>query len=82
MAASVALCISAAAFAAGHVPAILMTGALTPPLLIRTLGLNFALGLVFGAAFLRHHLEAAICLHTGFHIGVAIAAIGIVPTVS
>lgn len=72
-----ALGISAAAFAAGHLPAILVAGEITPPLLLRTLGLNFALGLAFGAAFLRYHLEAAIALHAGFHIGIAAAAIGV-----
>ena len=71
-----ALGISAAAFAAGHLPAILVTGEITPPLFFRTLGLNFALGLAFGAAVLRYHLEAAIALHAGFHVGIAAAAIG------
>jgi membrane protease YdiL (CAAX protease family) len=76
IAAWAAIGISAAAFAAGHLPAVLMTGEITPPLLLRTLGLNFALGLAFGAAFLRYHIEAAIALHAGFHVGIAAAAIG------
>lgn len=74
-AAGIALILSAAAFAAGHLPAVLLAGEPTPMLLIRTLGLNFALGLLFGLAFLRHHLEAAIALHAGFHMGVAVVAL-------
>lgn len=77
IAAGIALIVSAAVFAAGHLPALLAAGDLPPLLLARTLGLNFALGIAFGLAFLRHHLEAAIVLHATFHIGVALAALSL-----
>lgn len=68
LAIGLALTASAAMFATGHLPATLMMGEITPALLVRTISLNFALGLVFGLAFVRHHLEAAFALHAGFHL--------------
>ncbi len=76
-AAGLALIFSAAAFAAGHLPALLAAGNPTAILFIRTLGLNFVAGIAFGLAFLRRRLEAAIVLHAGFHVGVAIASVSV-----
>lgn len=67
---------SAAAFAAGHLPVLVLAGAeLDAPMLLRTLGLNLAFGLVFALAFIRRDLESAMLLHGGCHIGFAVAAI-------
>jgi membrane protease YdiL (CAAX protease family) len=62
-------------FAAGHVPALSLT-TLDPgvALVLRTLILNAALGVLFGAYYVRHDLESAIAAHLGFHVGVALAA--------
>lgn len=68
--------LAALAFALAHLPAVLMTGAdATAPVLLRTLGWNGALGLLFGALFLRRGLEAAMLAHAGFHVGLAVLAV-------
>jgi hypothetical protein len=68
--------VSAILFALAHLPAVMLeTGGLTTPLLLRTLLWNGLLGLAFGAAFLRHGLEAAILSHMGAHVGFSIVAL-------
>lgn len=68
--------VSAILFALGHLPAVMLeTGGLTTQLFLRTLLWNGFLGLAFGAAFLRHGLEAAILAHMGAHAGFSIAAL-------
>lgn len=71
----IAAVLAALAFALAHLPAVVLeAGALPPALLARTLIWNGLLGFAFGAAFLRHGLEAAILAHMGAHLGFAIAA--------
>lgn len=68
--------IAALAFALAHLPAVLMSGAeITPELLVRTVGWNTALGILFGGLFLRRGLEAAMLAHGGFHVGVVALAL-------
>ena len=67
--------LAAIVFAFAHLPALFIeAGALTPALTVRTLVWNGLLGLAFGAAILRHGLEAAILAHMGVHLGFAVAA--------
>lgn len=67
--------VSAVVFAAGHLPALQLSGiSLTPHLIARTVGLNTVVGLVFSGLFARGNLEAAMLAHIGFHVGVMIAA--------
>lgn len=75
IAGTAAVALAAAAFAAGHLPAVLLSGVEpSTGVLLRTLGWNGLLGLVFGAAFLRGDLETAAALHAGFHLGLPLAA--------
>jgi membrane protease YdiL (CAAX protease family) len=56
-------------FAAGHLPAILMTfGALTPLLLFRCFLMNGGFGLVFGWLYRKHGIVYAMLGHALFHI--------------
>jgi hypothetical protein len=74
----IATVFAAALFAAAHLPALVAQGhTLSPELLTRTLVFNTLLGLAFGWAFLRHSLEAAIGMHAGFHLGVAILVVAL-----
>ncbi|MDG4650358.1 CPBP family glutamic-type intramembrane protease [Roseibacterium sp. SDUM158017] len=67
--------IAALAFAAMHLPAVMLeAGSLTMPLIARTMLWNTVLGLLFGLAFMRGGLESAIGTHVGFHLGVAALA--------
>jgi Type II CAAX prenyl endopeptidase Rce1-like len=66
--------LSALLFAAAHLPAVaLEAGTLTVGLSVRTLIWNILLGLLFGVAFARGGLEAAMVAHVGFHLAVAAA---------
>lgn len=64
----------AALFSIAHLPTTFagldtwQTGAI-----LRTLGWNLLLGILFGALFFRNSLEVAILAHIGFHCGAAIA---------
>jgi hypothetical protein len=72
----IGLACAALIFAAGHLPALVTAGAqLDGPLLVRTIGFNLALGVVFGWLFVRRDLESAVLGHIGFHLGVACAAL-------
>lgn len=67
--------LAALIFAAGHLPSLIAAGAeLDAPLLVRTIGFNFILGMVFGWLFVRQSLESAMLAHAGFHLGVACIA--------
>lgn len=68
--------LAALAFALAHLPALAVTvGDLTPPMVLRTVLWNLLLGLLYGAALLRHGLEAAILAHAATHLGFASAAL-------
>ncbi len=78
----VATILAAALFATAHLPALVAQGLdLTRPLLARMLGFNLLLGLAFGWAYLRQGIEAAIAMHAGFHLGIALLALAAVSTV-
>lgn len=65
-----AIALSAALFAVGHLPALIASGIeLETPLLIRTMGLNGLLGGWFGWLYFSRDLECAIKAHAGFHVG-------------
>lgn len=68
--------VAAALFSAAHVPAT-FAGNETWQIgvIVRTLGWNALLGLLFGALFFRRSLEVAILAHVGFHFGTAIAVV-------
>jgi membrane protease YdiL (CAAX protease family) len=67
----IAVIAAAFLFAAGHLPAVLASGAeLAPALLIRILGLNAALGIVYGLLYVRKSLGAAMAAHAGTHLAV------------
>jgi len=71
-----AVVVSAAVFAASHLPALLIAGAEpAPALLLRTLGLNLVAGLVFGWLFWRRDLLSAMAAHAGTHLGFAALAV-------
>ena len=70
------IAIAAILFALGHLPALASSGAeLTQALVFRTLFWNATLGLLFGALFARHDLEAAMLAHAGFHVGLLPASL-------
>lgn len=72
---SIGTVLAALIFAVAHLPIVaLEAGVLTPALAVRTVVWNALLGLLFGAAFVRRGLEAAIAAHLGFHIGLALAS--------
>jgi hypothetical protein len=60
-------------FAAGHLPALAVAAELNAPLVIRTLLLNTAGGIIFGALFVRHNLEAAMLAHMAAHVAFFLA---------
>lgn len=73
----IAVIAAAFLFAAAHLPAVLASGAeLAPALLIRVLGLNAALGIVYGLLYVRKSLGAAMAAHAGTHL--AVFALGLV----
>ena len=58
-------------FAVGHLPAVVASGAeLTAPLVARILGINTALGVLYGLLYVRKSLFAAAAAHAGTHVGV------------
>ena len=61
--------IAAVLFAAGHLPATVMTfGTLTPLLLIRCFLLNGGFGLLFGYLYTKHGIQYAMLSHALLHI--------------
>ncbi|MBQ8237765.1 MAG: CPBP family intramembrane metalloprotease [Oscillospiraceae bacterium] len=64
----VANIISAALFAAGHLPATAMLMGLSPMILLRCFLLNGGIGLLFGWLYRRYGLRYAMLAHGGCHI--------------
>jgi len=71
----IAVVVSGALFAVGHLPALYL-GHHEPGILVlvRTLGLNLIAGLLFGYAYTRASLEAAFGAHIGLHAIVFLTA--------
>ena len=69
---ALAIAVSALIFAAGHLPAAFILGKRTSGHVLRVLGLNSVVGILFGWIFWRWNLETAMAAHAGFHIGAAI----------
>ena len=70
-----AIVVSALLFGAGHLPAAAgLYGGLTPPVLVRIVGLNSALGIGFGWLFWRYSLEAAMLSHASWHVITSLVA--------
>lgn len=67
--------ISSLLFAVGHLPTMAILGELTPPVVVRTLVLNMAAGMLFARVFVRHSLVSATVCHAGFHLGVGVVAL-------
>lgn len=55
-------------FGAGHLPAMAAIAPLTPLVILRTVGLNALLGLVYGWLFWRKGLEHAMLAHMATHL--------------
>jgi hypothetical protein len=66
--------VSAVLFGAGHLPALAGMVTLTPALVVRTIALNAAGGLVFGFLYWQQSLEAAMLAHGGSHVVMSLAA--------
>ncbi len=60
--------ISALLFAAGHLPATVMTIGVTPMIIFRCFLLNGGLGLLFGRLYRKYGIEHAMLAHAGCHI--------------
>lgn len=73
----IAIIVSALVFAAGHLPAAFAGGLRNRSFILRTLGLNFVAGLLFGWLFWKWNLETAMIAHAGFHVGGALLAVGL-----
>ncbi|MGV8839214.1 MAG: CPBP family intramembrane glutamic endopeptidase [Bauldia sp.] len=73
----VAVAIAALIFAAGHLPAAFASGLRNRGFILRTLGLNFVAGLLFGWLFWNWNLETAMIAHAAFHVGGAVLAVGL-----
>ncbi|MBF9233188.1 CPBP family intramembrane glutamic endopeptidase [Microvirga alba] len=63
-----AILLSALAFAAGHLPALTGMGPPDTVLIVRTLGLNAALGLIYGWLYAYRSLEHAMLAHAASHV--------------
>ena len=66
---------SAVVFAAGHLPAAMISKRRTRRLVLRILGLNLPAGLLFGWLFWRWNLATAMAAHVGFHFGAAMLVV-------
>ena len=60
--------ISAVLFAAGHLPATIMTIGITPMILIRCFVMNGTFGLMFGRLYRKYGILYAMLAHGGLHI--------------
>ena len=60
--------IAAILFAAGHLPATILTIGITPMILIRCFVMNGAFGLIFGYIYRKHGIHYAMLSHGGVHI--------------
>jgi membrane protease YdiL (CAAX protease family) len=63
-----AIVLAALLFGVGHLPAVAALVALTPALIVRTVLLNAAGGIVFGYLYWKKSLEAAMVAHGGSHV--------------
>lgn len=70
-----ALLISAALFAAGHLPALMAFTEPNTALVFRTLALNLLAGAVYGWLFWRRALEIAMAAHAATHAGFALTGL-------
>jgi len=72
--------IAALLFGLGHLPTLYATLNTVPPeLIVRVIGLNALLGIVYGTIYARDNLESAMITHAATHIGMLAASlIGIV----
>ncbi|MEJ8547031.1 CPBP family intramembrane glutamic endopeptidase [Brevibacillus borstelensis] len=70
-----AIVISALLFGAGHLGAVSVLAPLTPVLIIRTILLNAAGGILFGWLFWKHSLEAAMVAHASAHVVMTLVTI-------
>lgn len=68
---------SAVLFGAGHLPAVAALTPLTSVVILRTVGLNALLGLVFGWLFWRRGLEHAMIAHIAAHLAFWSVAVAI-----
>jgi hypothetical protein len=68
-----AVVVSASLFAVAHLPALAITTELNTALIARTLVLNTGAGILFGFAFVRHSLEAAMAAHAISHMVIFVA---------
>ena len=64
----VANIISALLFAAGHLPATVMTIGITPMIVFRCFLMNGGFGLVFGRLYRKRGIEYAMLAHAGVHV--------------
>lgn len=71
----IAVGVAALLFAIGHIPALMNVVEPDTALIVRTLLLNAGAGIVFGYAFLRHSLEAAMLAHGIAHVVIFFARI-------
>ena len=60
--------LSAMLFAAGHLPATIMTIGITPIIIIRCFVMNGAFGLIFGRLYRKYGIQYAMLAHAGVHI--------------
>lgn len=73
----IAIALAALIFGAGHLPAALSSGLRNRGFIIRTVGLNFVAGLIFGWLFWNWNLEIAMIAHGAFHVGGAVLALSL-----
>jgi hypothetical protein len=67
--------LSAALFAAGHLPAAATVAPLTGAVVVRTLLLNGVAGLVFAGMYARYTIESAMVAHASAHVALFAASI-------
>jgi membrane protease YdiL (CAAX protease family) len=70
-----AVVLVAVLFGVGHLPAVAATTPLTTPLVVRTVALNAAAGVVYGWLYWRKSLEAAMFAHAASHVVLVAAAL-------
>lgn len=68
----IGILVSSIIFAIGHLPALSQSIELSPPIILRTIGLNLLAGIAYGWLFWRSCLESAMLAHAMTHVGLAI----------
>lgn len=76
VAVALGMLVSALIFAVAHLPALAAAVPLDAPLIARTILINAGAGIVFGMAYARHSLEAAMVAHAVAHVILFIARLG------